>query len=48
MTDPDRPRLLIKEGEGLAIHYKEHFTPRIAEDMVTFANTRGGAIFPGS
>ncbi len=38
MTELDRPRLLIREVEGLTIEYKEHFTPRIAEDMVAFAD----------
>jgi ATP-dependent DNA helicase RecG len=42
MKEPEHIELLLKEGEGLTIEYKEHFTPRIAEDMVAFANTRGG------
>jgi ATP-dependent DNA helicase RecG len=47
MTDIERVELLIAEGEGLTIEYKEHFSPRIAEDMVAFANTRGGTIVLG-
>jgi predicted HTH transcriptional regulator len=48
MTETDRTHLLIKEGEGLAIEYKECFTPRIAENMVAFANTRGGVLIPAT
>ncbi|MBN1577050.1 MAG: putative DNA binding domain-containing protein [Chitinispirillaceae bacterium] len=47
MPIPERIDLLIREGEGLFIEFKEHFTPRIAEDMVAFANTRGGTILLG-
>ena len=39
--------LLIREGEGLAVEFKEKYTPRIDEDIVAFANTRGGAILLG-
>jgi ATP-dependent DNA helicase RecG len=47
MTEIERIKLLIAEGEGLTIEFKEHFTSRIAEDMVAFANTRGGTIILG-
>ncbi|MDO8140182.1 MAG: ATP-binding protein [Candidatus Brocadiales bacterium] len=47
MTDTDRVKILIKEGEGLTVEFKEHFTPRIDEDIVAFANTKGGVILLG-
>lgn len=39
--------ILFKEGEGLTVEFKERFTPRIDEDIVAFANTRGGVILLG-
>ena len=39
--------LIIKEGEGLTIEFKEKYTPRIVEDIVAFSNTRGGFILLG-
>ena len=39
--------LLIKEGEGLTIEFKETFTSKIDEDIVAFANTKGGVILLG-
>ncbi len=39
--------LLIKEGEGLSVEFKEHFSSKIDKDMVAFANTSGGHIFLG-
>ena len=47
MTDDDKINMLIKEGEGLTVEFKEHFTPRIGEDIVAFANTKGGVILLG-
>jgi ATP-dependent DNA helicase RecG len=47
MTESGRIKQLIADGEGLTIEFKEHFTSRIAEDMVAFANTRGGTIILG-
>lgn len=47
MTHTTRAALLIKEGEGLTIELKEKYTTRIAEDMVAFANSRGGTIILG-
>ncbi|HSQ40658.1 MAG TPA: RNA-binding domain-containing protein, partial [Fibrobacteraceae bacterium] len=47
MTTTLSPHLLIQQGEGLTIEFKERFTPRIAEDMVAFANSRGGSILLG-
>ncbi len=39
--------LLIQEGEGLSIEFKEKFTPRISQDIVGFANAKGGTILLG-
>ena len=39
--------ILIWEGEGLTVEFKERFTPRIDEDIVAFANTKGGMILLG-
>ncbi|HAM35227.1 MAG TPA: transcriptional regulator [Elusimicrobia bacterium] len=39
--------LLIREGEGLAVEFKEKYTSRIDEDIVAFVNTKGGAILLG-
>src|SRR4030067_2578843 len=47
MTDTEKINFLLKEGEGLTVEFKEHFTPRIDEDIVAFSNTRGGVILLG-
>ena len=39
--------LLIREGEGLSVEFKEQYTPRIDEDIVAFANGKGGRILLG-
>lgn len=39
--------LLIREGEGLTIEFKERYSSRIDQDIVAFANTRGGTILLG-
>ena len=39
--------LLIEEGESLTVEFKEKYTSRIDEDIVAFANTKGGAILLG-
>ncbi|MBI5607134.1 MAG: putative DNA binding domain-containing protein [Deltaproteobacteria bacterium] len=46
-TDLDRIKLFIREGEGLTLEFKEKFTPRIDEDLVAFANTKGGTLLLG-
>lgn len=40
-------KLLIAEGEGLAVEFKERFSSRVLEDIVAFANARGGQILLG-
>ena len=53
MTFTDHPltveqvKLLIREGEGLTVEFKERYTPRIDEDIVAFANARGGTLLLG-
>ena len=53
MTFADHPltaeqvKLLIREGEGLTVEFKERYTPRIDEDIVAFANARGGTLLLG-
>jgi ATP-dependent DNA helicase RecG len=44
---PERVKLLIREGEGLAVEFKEKYTSRIDEDIVAFSNTRGGTLLLG-
>ncbi|MCL2646051.1 MAG: putative DNA binding domain-containing protein [Phycisphaerales bacterium] len=43
----DQVNLLIREGEGLTVEFKEQFTSRIAEDIVAFANVKGGTLLLG-
>ena len=47
MTDADKISIFVHEGEGLTVEFKEHFTARIDEDIVAFANTKGGTILLG-
>ncbi len=44
---PEELKLLIAEGEGLTVEFKERFSSRVLEDMVAFANGRGGQILLG-
>lgn len=39
--------LVIKEGEGLSVEFKEKFTTRVDRDIVAFSNTRGGFLILG-
>lgn len=39
--------LIIKEGEGLTVEFKEKYTPKIDRDIVALANARGGVILLG-
>jgi ATP-dependent DNA helicase RecG len=43
----NRIMLYVREGEGLTIEFKEKFTPRVDEDLVAFANTKGGTVLLG-
>ena len=43
----DQVRLLIREGEGLTVEFKERYTPRIDQDIVACANAKGGTILLG-
>ena len=45
--DYDRVKLLIREGEGLTVEFKERYTSRIDEDIVAFANSKGGVVLLG-
>jgi len=44
---PDELKLLIKEGEGLTVEFKERFTNKIDKDIVAFANSKGGHLILG-
>lgn len=48
MLDAQKIDMIIQEGEGLTVEFKEHFTPRIVEDIVAFSNTKGGVIILGA
>ncbi|OFZ79429.1 MAG: hypothetical protein A2583_03010 [Bdellovibrionales bacterium RIFOXYD1_FULL_53_11] len=39
--------LLIKEGEGLTVEFKERYSSKIVQDIVAFANAKGGKILLG-
>jgi ATP-dependent DNA helicase RecG len=43
----EQVELLISEGEGLIVEFKERYTPRIDQDIVAFANARGGTLLLG-
>ena len=40
-------KLLLNEGEGLTVEFKEKYTPKIDRDIVALANARGGVILLG-
>lgn len=44
---PEQVKLLIQEGEGLTVEFKERYTSRMDEDIVAFANSRGGTLLLG-
>lgn len=44
---PEELKLLISEGEGLTVEFKEKYTPKIAEDIVALSNAKGGHILLG-
>jgi ATP-dependent DNA helicase RecG len=43
----DKIALLIREGESLLAEFKERYTSRIDEDIVAFANAKGGTLLLG-
>ena len=43
----EQVKLLIREGEGLTLEFKERYTPRIDEDIVAFSNAKGGTLLLG-
>lgn len=45
--DSEKLRLLIAEGEGLTVEFKERYTSKIDRDIVAFANSKGGFILLG-
>lgn len=40
-------KLILKEGEGLTVEFKEQYTPRIDRDIIAFSNTKGGVLLLG-
>jgi len=46
-VDNEKLKLLVAEGEGLTVEFKERYTSRIDRDIVAFANTKGGYILLG-
>ncbi len=44
---PDDLQALIKEGEGIAIEFKESLSSSFARELVALANTIGGNILLG-
>src|SRR3989338_3208398 len=42
-----RIRFYIAQGEGLSVEFKETYTPKISQDIVAFANSKGGVILLG-
>ena len=39
--------LIIEEGEGLTVEFKEKYTPKIDRDIVAFTNSKGGLLLFG-
>lgn len=44
---PEELKLLISEGEGLTVEFREKYTSRITEDIVALSNAKGGYILFG-
>ncbi len=40
-------KLIIAEGEGLTVEFKEKYTSKIDRDIIALANSRGGYILLG-
>jgi ATP-dependent DNA helicase RecG len=47
IMDQKELKLFIEEGEGLTIEFKEKYTSKIVQDIVAFANSKGGKIILG-
>src|SRR4030066_430595 len=47
MMDANKIQILVQEGEGLTVEYKERYTPKIDRDIVAFANSKGGLLLLG-
>ncbi len=47
MTEDQRLKLILAEGEGQKIEFKEALSPRLQIDLVAFANASGGSLFLG-
>jgi len=47
MIKNEQVALLIREGEGLTVEFKEKYSSNIDEALVAFANTKGGVILLG-
>ena len=45
--DVEQLKLLVAEGEGLTVEFKEKYTSKIDRDIVALANTKGGFIIFG-
>jgi len=44
---PEELHLMIREGEGLTVEFKEKYSSKIDRDIVAFSNTKGGCILLG-
>ncbi len=44
---PEELYLVIQEGEGLSVEFKEKYTPKIDRDIVAFSNSKGGLLLVG-
>ena len=47
MGDNKRLELILQEGEGLHVEFKENVNKQLDREIVAFANTSGGSIFIG-
>src|SRR5882724_1642158 len=45
--DQKEIEFLIKEGEGLTVEFRAKYTSRADQDLVAFANTKGGKVLLG-
>jgi len=45
--DSEKLSILLKEKENLTLEFKERYTTKVDEDIVAFANTKGGVLILG-